>query len=234
MNADAINCDASTIAGKIVDRAMRLVIGYKARWGITPSIKTRQGHRWKAMEQGLTTERPRMRGRNILKALFAFSFLAAATTTSVRAEQIDDPGYTYWAKFKPGSFSTTTTESDLGAQKMSMQMTTTLVSVTPEKVTVEVKTTTSAGGRALTPQLVKKDVSAKRPKPPNSTIKESKETVDVAVGDKTYPCHLVEETRDAMVVKVWMNEKIPGGVVKMEMNTQGMAMTTHLVEFGVK
>src|SRR4051794_18397760 len=126
------------LPGKIIHRAMRLDIEYKERLGITPSIKTRQGHRWKAIEQGLTTERLRMRGRNILTALFAFSFLAAASTHWARAEQIDDPGYTYWAKFKPGSFSTTTTESDLGAQKMSMQMTTTLVSVTPEKVTVEV------------------------------------------------------------------------------------------------
>ena len=37
-----------------------------------------------------------------------------------------------------------------------------------------------------------------------------------------------------MVIKAWMNDKIPGGVVKMEMNTEGMAMKTNLVEFGVK
>jgi hypothetical protein len=174
-----------------------------------------------------------MHGKNVLACLVAFSLFAAVAATAT-AEQIDDPGYTYWAKFKPGSFSTTTTDSDLGAQKMSMQMTTTLVAVTPEKVTVEVKTTTSAGGRTLTPRVATKDVSAKRTKPPNSSIKESKETVDIKVGEKTYPCRLVEETRDAMVVKAWMNDKIPGGVVTMEMNTEGMAMKTNLVEFGVK
>ena len=72
-------------------------------------------------------------------------------------------------------------------QKMSMQMTTTLVAVTPEKVTVEVKTTTSAGGRTLTPRVATKDVSAKRAKPPNSSIKEAKETVDIKVGEKRTP-----------------------------------------------
>ena len=57
-----------------------------------------------------------MHGKNVLACFVALSFFALFAATAT-AEQIDDPGYTYWAKFKPGSFSTSTTDSDLGDAK---------------------------------------------------------------------------------------------------------------------
>jgi len=175
-----------------------------------------------------------MHGKNILATLVAFTCVAAALASPAGAEEIDDPQYTFWAKFKPGSFSTTATETDGGGHKMMVQMTCTLMETTGEKVTLEIKTQNTAEGHVMPERTVKKDVAAKRIKPANFSIKKSNDATDVAAGAKTYACQLTEETQGSMLIKTWNSEKVPGGVVKMEMTAPDVSMKTRLVEFGVK
>ena len=66
-------------------------------------------------------------------------------SSKVLAEQIDNPSYTNWAKFKPGSVLKTNTESATAGQKLSVEMTSRLLEVTPDKVIVEVTTEATAG-----------------------------------------------------------------------------------------
>ena len=159
--------------------------------------------------------------------------IGTAFPSAARAEQVDDPGYVYWSKFSPGSVSTTTSVTELATQKISMQMTTTLLAVTPEKVTVEVKTETESGGKKLPARVNKREMAPKRTKPQGEVIVNGG-TETLTVGGKSYKCQLSEETRETLHIKLWMCDKVPGGLVKMEMKSDGMTMATNLVEFTIK
>jgi len=65
--------------------------------------------------------------------------VVAAFGPSAAAEQIDNPNYGYWAKFKVESVLKTRTESTTAGQTITLDMTSTLLEVTAEKITVEVK-----------------------------------------------------------------------------------------------
>lgn len=169
-----------------------------------------------------------MHGNRVPSCLLVLLSVAALAPAALAAEKIDDPGYTYWSKFKPGAFAVIQTETDVSGQKMVMRMTTTLRDVTPEAITVDVTTETTSGATKMAPRTSKRVVPAKRDKPADSVIGESRE--DVTVGDKKYACRLMTETRQTMHIKTWMCEKVPGGLVKMEMTDDAMAMTSHLVD----
>ena len=109
-------------------------------------------------------------------AIFISRFLLAVTlvlmlgSSAVLAEQIDNPAYTSWAKFKPGSVLKTNTQSMIAGQKLSIEMTSKLLEVTPEKVIVEVTTETTTGQMKLPSQVRKQDVPAKLTKPANRLL----------------------------------------------------------------
>src|SRR5512146_2882612 len=81
--------------------------------------------------------------------------------TVAMAEQIDNPQYASWSKFKPGTSITRKAEVDVNGQKMATETTTTLVEVTPEKAVIENKT--SMPGMDMPGQ--KMDIPAKIEKP---------------------------------------------------------------------
>jgi hypothetical protein len=166
--------------------------------------------------------------------LVACALAVAPGRSLAAAEQIDDPAYVHWAKFKPGSVAKTTTESNLGGQKMTIQMTTTLIEVVPEKITVEIKTEVEAGGTKLPSTTKKTAIAAKRAKPAKEPQSVKEGTEDVTVGGKTYACHYSEEMHDTQRIKSWMSDEIPGGVVKFELSDGESTMKTNLVEYSVK
>src|SRR5947199_10609951 len=94
-------------------------------------------------------------------------------------------------------------------QKLSVEMTSKLLEVTPEKVTVEV-TTEATTGQMKTPTRVKKqEAPAKLTRPANATpIKEG--TENIVVAGKSYSCHVAEETREGIQIKTWTSDKVPG------------------------
>ena len=168
-----------------------------------------------------------------IACLLAFAFLATAQTFAAAApaaDQIDDPGYVHWSKFKPGSSTKVVTLSETSGLKISTRITTTLLAVTPEKITVEVTTEGESSGTKLPSRTRKRDVAAKRAKPADpSLIKESKETL--TFDGKSYRCTLSEETRGTLHIKTWLSDEIPGGLLKAQITDDGTSITTNLVDF---
>jgi hypothetical protein len=167
-----------------------------------------------------------------IACLLAFAFLATAQTfaAAAPADQIDDPGYVHWSKFKPGSTTKTLTLNESAGLKISIQITTTLLAVTPEKITVEIISETDSSGTKLSPRTRKQDVAAKRAKPADPSLtKESKETLTFA--GKSYRCTLSEETRGTLHIKTWLSDEIPGGLLKAQITDDGVSITTNLVDF---
>ena len=81
--------------------------------------------------------------------------------------------------------------------------------------------------------MKKQEAPAKPTRPANaSPIKESAESIVVA--GKTYACHVAEEMRDGIQIKTWTSDKVPGGLVKMELRGDGTLMTTLLVESSIQ
>src|ERR1700744_197273 len=83
----------------------------------------------------------------------------------VRAEQVDNPAYTSWAKFKPGTTVTYSQSSDM-AMPMGMPapqtvITEKLVEVKPEAVTLEVSSQTKVMGQTHVSPPRQQDVPAK-------------------------------------------------------------------------
>jgi hypothetical protein len=155
----------------------------------------------------------------------AFTLLGSSLAC---AEMIDNPQYKQWAKFKPGAWVKHKSEMAMGDQKTSQEMTTKLVSVTPEKAVVETTMVMVMGDQKMEMPAQKMDVPAKVEKKPEATAtekpqtKEGDETIDV--GGKKYKCHWTETTMkmDAgtTVSKVWMCEDIPGNLARMESKSQ--------------
>jgi len=161
------------------------------------------------------------------------ALVAAFTASASLAEQIDNPMYGYWSHFKPGSILKTTTYSDAAGQKSTMDTVSTLLEVTPDKITVQTDVQVTAGDQKMKQRTRKQDVPAKIDQRPDaSAIKHSTESITVA--GKTYPCQVSEETREGMVIKTWTNDQIPGGVVRAEMHSEGLSITTLLVESTAK
>jgi len=160
--------------------------------------------------------------------------LATAFTGSATfAEQIDNPMYGYWSHFKPGSVLKTTTDSVAAGQKSTMQTISTLLEVTPDKLTVQTEVEVTAGETKMKQRTRKQDVPAKVDQRADaSAIKHSTESITVA--GKSYTCQVSEETREGMVIKTCTNDQIPGGVVRAEMHSEGLSITTLLVDATAK
>jgi hypothetical protein len=158
---------------------------------------------------------------------------------SVRAE--DNPGYTQWAKYKPGTCTTVAMTSDAGGQSSKMETKSTLAEVTPDKVVIDVVTSMEAGGQKMDMPAQKMEIKKAMdatPAPDAETQKQidaakansktSDETVTVAGG--TFKAKLTESSMEAngmkTTSKVWTSDEVPGGMVKMEATTDGAMKST--------
>src|SRR5262245_29445186 len=78
-----------------------------------------------------------------------------------RAETVDNPQYKNWAKFKPGAWVKHKAQTAFGDQKTSQEMTTKLISVTPEKAVIETTMVMIMGDQKMDMPAQKMDVPAK-------------------------------------------------------------------------
>src|SRR5215218_6704734 len=76
--------------------------------------------------------------RTSVKSLFATALICTLGTVCF-GEQIDNPTYKMWSKFKAGTSVTTKTVSDFAGQKSEMEITTTLKEISADKAVVETK-----------------------------------------------------------------------------------------------
>ncbi len=162
--------------------------------------------------------------RKIFPSLMAAA-LVLATGSFCFAEQIDNPTYKNWSKFKPGTSVTVAMESDVGGSKTIMETTTTLVEVNADKCVTESKMSMTVGGNKMDMPANKTDVMAKIDKPAAATapasmpdVKTSTEDVDVA--GKKVKCTVTEakSSNNGMDTssKTWTSDEVPGMMVKSE------------------
>jgi hypothetical protein len=153
--------------------------------------------------------------------------LVALVGTSALAEQIDNPQFKMWNKFGEGSSVTTTTSFDApNGTKMNSEATTKLVSKSDDAITLEVSATMEVMGQTHTLPPHNQTISPKVEKG-DEAVQVGTSTEKVEAAGKTFDCKIFELKRTlpngkTVTAKAWVNEDVPGGVVKMEAkNDQG-------------
>ncbi len=175
---------------------------------------------------------------------------SAAPVWGDGAASAESPQYKAWSKFKPGASATMVADVAMGQMKMKVTVTHTLTSVTDTEAKVALTTTTEMMGRTQPPKTQERTFPAKttgeqQPKPTGNA--------DVQAMGKTFACKVYEVSGAAMdmsgghgggaaaaagagtKVTIYVNDDVPGGVVKMTMDTPtGMTMNFVLTAFDAK
>jgi hypothetical protein len=147
-------------------------------------------------------------------------------------EMVDNPMYAAWAGFKPGATATvvekTTYSDDKNPIPDEKVVTYTLVSVSPDKVVVRavvvekelLGTVESAPTRHTYPAKLKKSYLAVAA--PDLNAKKGEETITFK--GKPMECKTLygsyKKEGEAVEFKAWINDGIPGGVVKRTRTTK--------------
>ncbi len=171
------------------------------------------------------------------RSMAAMCALVLMCSAVMAQEMVDNPTYQSWAKFKPGTTVTLSSDSNMGGMAMKMDMTYKLAELTPEKAVVEMTMKMPQGDNTTKMDImakVKKEDAKDVTMPPNAKG-EAKvlPDEDVKIGDKTYKCKVVEFTSEAKGMKStgksWTCAEVPGQMVKMETKMGGvMEGTTKL------
>jgi hypothetical protein len=138
-------------------------------------------------------------------------------------DKVENPQYKAWASFKPGSWVKHKTEMEgPGGQKVEMEMTATLVEVTPEKLVLDRKQTMTFGGRTMDLPVRKEEVEAKVD-PAKTKIKQTEKEEEVTVAGKTLKCRVweseMEQNGQKMTGTAWISPEIPGGMAQGEFSS---------------
>jgi hypothetical protein len=155
-----------------------------------------------------------------------------ATAADDQDEMVANPLYTAWANHKPGATATllevTTYSEDKNPVPDRKRVIYTLVSVSPERVVVRavvveqelLGTVESAPTRHTYPAKLKKSYLAVAA--PDLNAQKGEETITWK--DKELPCKTMygsyKKEGETVEFKAWMNDSIPGGVVKRTRTTK--------------
>lgn len=163
---------------------------------------------------------------------------------SARAEEIDNPEFASWSKFKKGTVVTLKTSSTAANVTSEISVTSTLVEVGADKVVVETTSVSTFNGMEFKSPAVKREITKtlklpagvkkddfKGGKPPGTT-KEGTETVKI--GGTEYKTKWFEYTNEVAgnktEAKMWTSDDVPGTMVKMESKTTGTVTATVKME----
>src|SRR6185295_11363202 len=122
------------------------------------------------------------------RGLFCLIAFLTLIASPLRAEDVENPEFKSWSKYKADTMVKSKTATEAAGQKTNMEMTTTLVEITADKAVVEMKMAMEAGGQKIDMPAQKRDVPAKiatgaAPTPPPPTDATAKP--DVKTGDET-------------------------------------------------
>jgi hypothetical protein len=140
-------------------------------------------------------------------------------------QDVENPEYKHWSKFKAGAFAKTRMEMDSAGMKIVTTSTTTLKSIDKDKAVVASESETEMMGNKTKSPLPDREVPAKvkkveparheGPKP-----EEGDETIEAA--GKKWKCHWVKTTSEVGGTKstttIWTCDDVPGYTVKMTMD----------------
>ncbi len=173
--------------------------------------------------------------RQIVRML-ALAIVLASPISSLAAEKVANPFYTYWSSFKPGTTVTLTEQTTFGDdikelvpkgidQKIIRYR---LLKVAPKQVIVQATLTerdflsniVSAPTRIIYPAEVDKEEIE------TVLYKVGAEFTDanVTIGEKSYPCKKISGTRKTdsgeITYDIYISSEVPGGIVKRKRTTR--------------
>jgi hypothetical protein len=172
--------------------------------------------------------------QGLARVTLAALALVLAGAASARADDIDNPKYKQWSRFKVGSFVTMKMVVETGGNKTELENTTTLVELTAEKAVVEMKGKMALGAYKIDIPANKLEIPARihKPEAGSGDAKPAEGTEEVEVGGKKVSSRTAESSSEAdgtkKHVKVWLSDEIPGGVAKTEQTAEG-ALKSHMV-----
>ncbi len=142
------------------------------------------------------------------------SILALSPVARADDQQVDNPLFQIWSKYNVGSSETFDTNINTGSMQMQFEAQHVLAEKAADHVTVTITQTMQMMGQAHTTtrsQTYQAKIDA------GNAQQVGEEKVDAA--GKTWDCKVwelksVEKQGDT--VKVWSNDQVPGGMIKME------------------
>jgi hypothetical protein len=180
--------------------------------------------------------------QNSLKIAFLVLALGLFTCWAFaeEGEMIDNPEYEAWASFSVGDSATLKIVSQAGGSEMEMEMKHELKSLDDDKAVITTTTTIVVNDQEIEQPPMDRDVPAEVAKAepaegqPEPEVEQSEETITVEAG--TFDCEVVKttmETEDAThVTTVWTCEDVPGGQVKVIVETDGETVSeTELIDY---
>ena len=182
------------------------------------------------------------------RASLALVALLAVGTAS--AEEVPNPEFVRWSKFKEGTSTTQKMTHTIGNLTMAATVTTTLIEVGTEKLVIESAVVVRINGMEAKEAILKTDVTktVTLPKPvkkddpgdgrPSGTFEEGTETLKIGGTDIKTKWFKFKSEADGVktVGKAWLSDDVPGNmVIKQELTiTSGVVTVTdkmELIEF---
>jgi hypothetical protein len=156
------------------------------------------------------------------------SLLLIAGAAFVLAETVDSVEYKRWSASKQGSWVThKVTVEGADGKKSEFELTTKLVELTPEKLSLE--TVKTAGGKET--KEPKRDFPAKVEKKGEQKGERTEGDEEIEVAGKKLKCHWsqfkTEVKGEAETVKDWYSDEIPGTMARHEIKKEGPKGFTH-------
>jgi hypothetical protein len=149
---------------------------------------------------------------------------------SARADEIENPEFTNWAKFKAGASVTLSSTVHINGKPTTQRLTQTLVEVAKDKVVIATEVTIEVQGMVLAPNALQREVpkTVKLKKGekkddalagrPAGTVEEGTETLKLAGTE--VKARWFRYKGEAFEGTVWVSDAVPGRVVK-HMRTEG-------------
>jgi hypothetical protein len=156
---------------------------------------------------------------------------APSHAAAFNREQVDNPNYTNWARFKPGTTIKTRTISEFGGQRNEMNSTIRLIEVTPSKVVIETQTNSNYAGNIMKGEPQRSDIPAKIDRlPTTDTVRPKTGQEEVTVAGKRYRATWTETVLENSGIRTtsrtWSSDDFPGMTLRsqsrMEGSTSGM------------
>lgn len=176
-----------------------------------------------------------MNRRLISVSIVALFVALAVPALAFADEQVDNPQFKAWSSYGVGSSATMSVEMQGMPVKVTFLQK--LVEKAADHVVIEVSSITEINGAQHASPPTKRTINSKTNK--TNLDESSTTTEDIAVAGKTFKCKVFQmkgasaQAPDALS-KVWFSSEVPGGMVKVEVNSAGRTVTMMLLSYEAK
>ena len=153
--------------------------------------------------------------------------LALSVLFALLLQDVDNPSFKAWAKFKPGSSVTLAATNDTGGMKSEAQIIYTLKSNDGKEAVITMTGSTTVNGAKTDMQAsdIKHPAKTKKVAAAKDAPKAEEGDEEIEIVGKKVKCHWIKTLTEANGYKttrtVWTSDTIPGGTAKIESTTEG-------------